>query len=82
MEPLQEALRCNSREKTHKILPLPAVISNFTKHIGGIHVLDSFLASIRFDMRTSNGRKGSVPWALLAPNKILNDCKKGLDLIG
>jgi hypothetical protein len=40
------------KKKDHAVLPMPAIIDDYKKHMGGIDLLDSFLAKYRFKMKS------------------------------
>ena len=47
VQPIMEAKRWNKKKKDHAILPMPAIVDSYNSNIGGIDLLDSFLAKYR-----------------------------------
>ena len=52
LEPMQEAQRWVKKDHAFKTIPLPAVIADYNSHMGGVDLLDAFLMSFRFKMRS------------------------------
>ena len=52
IEPLGSAKRWDKKKKAYVEVPMPAVIDQYNKHMGGIDLLDSFLAQYRFKMKS------------------------------
>ena len=52
VQPLMTAKRWNKKKEDHAVLPMPAIIDDYNKHMGGIDLLDSFLAKYRFKMKS------------------------------
>ena len=52
LEPMPEAQRWVKKDHAFKTTPLPAVIADYNSHMGGVDLLDAFLMSLRFKMRS------------------------------
>ena len=52
LEPMPEAQRWVKKDHAFKTAPLPAVIADYYSHMGGVDLLDAFLMSLRFKMRS------------------------------
>lgn len=50
--PLGEAKRWDKTTKEHRNFPMPAIVQSYNKSMGGIDLLDSFLAKYRFPMKS------------------------------
>lgn len=56
IDPMKEAKR-DKKAKNHANVPMPAIINRYNKHMGGIDILNSFLALYRFRIQCK-------PWYL------------------
>ncbi|XP_067949966.1 piggyBac transposable element-derived protein 3-like [Watersipora subatra] len=52
VEPIGEAKRWDKKQKQQVTIPMPALIRNYNSYMGGIDLLDSYLAKYRFLMRS------------------------------
>lgn len=52
LEPMTTAKRWSKATKKYEEVPMPAIVGEYNKHMGGIDLLDSFLAQYRFKMRS------------------------------
>ncbi|XP_067949827.1 piggyBac transposable element-derived protein 2-like [Watersipora subatra] len=52
VQPLAQAKRWDKPSKEHRFYNMPAIIQSYNKNMGGIDLLDSFLAKYRFAMKS------------------------------
>jgi hypothetical protein len=52
VDPANEARRWDKSRKVFQQVPMPAIVGAYNKKMGGIDLLDSFLARYRFDMKS------------------------------
>ncbi|XP_067940302.1 piggyBac transposable element-derived protein 2-like [Watersipora subatra] len=50
--PVLEAERWDKQKKSYVKIPMPLVVGEYNKKMGGVDLLDSFLASFKFKMRS------------------------------
>ena len=52
LDPIQTTKRWDKKQKKELDVPMPAVIRDYNQHMGGVDLLDSFLAKYRFRIKS------------------------------